>query len=170
MWGCYRSERLAKAGGRQGHAVRTASRRLQVRFRALVRQKGLPCGVTTSDDPRGALSPETLPPPPRGYGNASFASSSRILDSQPCWWRGLRRKLRRPRRFLRAGRSLTRCLFRVEVAQESTGGQSRMLERSPGPFPPPPTPGRWRGRDTCAAAGSRRLRAALGTRATVSIK
>lgn len=40
-----------------------------------------------------------------------------------------------------------------------------MLEHSPGPFTL--TPNRWLGRDTCKAARSRRLHAALPTRATV---
>lgn len=60
--------------------------------------------------PRWVLNPENLHPQ-RGSGDASFASSSRVLECQTCWWGGLKKKPRRRVRFLCMGHSLARGLF-----------------------------------------------------------
>lgn len=81
-----------------------------MRLCLLLSQKGVLCGVTTSDDPGGPRIRQ-IPHPRPASSDANFASSFRVLEFQPCRWGGLRRRPRLRVPFLRMGRSFARGLF-----------------------------------------------------------
>lgn len=150
--------------------MRTGRAAEKLRLCALISQNGLLCWVTTSDDPRWALKYSNPPTPILSLvmpalrllsGSWNFSLASR--------WGGLRKKPRWRVPLPPMGRFLAGVYSRSKL-------QRKTLERSEtnaGTFVwafYPSSPNRWLGQDTCKAAGSRRLRAALRPGSTVSVR
>lgn len=131
----------------------------KVRLGARGRQKGLLCGIETSGDLGGPFiqTASTCTAAP-GSWNSSLVG-----------WEALTGKPRRRVRFPCMGSSLApkQGLQRKKLAIREECWNIRPGFARPSP-PLTPVPNRWLRQDTCKAARSRRLRAALRTRATVS--